>query len=152
MATLECRIEISAPPEVVFDLARDIDAHLRSQANAGEREVAGVTSGLIGPGESVTWRATHFRVPFKITSRITQFERPMLFVDEQESGPFRRFRHEHRFEQSPSGTTMIDHLQFDAPLGFVGRFVDRLLLDRYMRRLIEDRAQALKSEAENQTD
>ena len=151
MPEFECRTEIHALPEVVFDLARDIDAHIRSQANARERAIAGVTTGLIGLGESVTWRATHFGVPFKMTSKITEFDRPRSFVDEQTRGPFKRFRHVHRFEQSTEGTTMIDHVQFDAPLSVLGRLVDRAILRRYMRSLIEERAVLLKAEAEAAT-
>jgi ligand-binding SRPBCC domain-containing protein len=99
---------------VVFDLSLDVDAHLESQAKAGERAVAGVTSGTIGLGEHVTWRAVHFGVPFKMTSRITEMDRPHRFVDEQVRGPFRTFRHEHLFEQRDTDTLMIDRLQFDA--------------------------------------
>ena len=110
-----------------------------------------MTTGLIGLGESVTWRATHFGVPFKMTSKITEFDRPRSFVDEQTRGPFKRFRHVHRFEQSTEGTTMIDHVQFDAPLSVLGRLVDRAILRRYMRSLIEERAVLLKAEAEAAT-
>jgi ligand-binding SRPBCC domain-containing protein len=142
-------MQIDAPPVVVFDLARDIDAHLRSQEGAKERAVAGTTCGLIGLGESVTWRATHFRVPFRMTSKITEFDRPKSFVDEQTSGPFKRFRHEHLFEPIANGTMMVDRVRFDAPVGLIGALVDRAFLGRYMRRLIEERALALKTEAES---
>ncbi len=45
---------IEAPPEAIFDLSLDIDAHMASMADSNERAVAGVTSGLIGLGEEVT--------------------------------------------------------------------------------------------------
>lgn len=56
-ASFVCRTESSLPPERLFDLARSIDAHVESQKGSGERAVAGVTSGLIGEGQEVTWRA-----------------------------------------------------------------------------------------------
>jgi len=46
---------IAAPSERVFDLARSIDAHQDSAGGTQERAVAGVTRGLIGLGEEVTW-------------------------------------------------------------------------------------------------
>ena len=52
-----CRTESALPRERLFDLARSIDAHLDSQQSSGERAVGGVTSGLIGEGQQVTWRA-----------------------------------------------------------------------------------------------
>lgn len=149
--TFETTTCVAAPPEVVFNLSLNIDAHLESQAAAKELAVGGVTTGQIGLGEEVTWRATHFRVPFTMTSRVTELERPQRFVDEQTRGPFRRFRHEHEFRASGAGTTMVDRISFDAPLGPLGRLVERLVLGSYLQRLIEERAQFLKVAAERET-
>jgi ligand-binding SRPBCC domain-containing protein len=139
---------IDAPVELVFDLSRDIDVHLASMATSGERAVAGVTSGRIGLGESVTWRARHFGIPFTMTSRVTEYDRPRRFVDEQVAGPFARFRHEHRFDSAGDATVMTDRLDFDAPLGPLGDVVEWVILGRYLRRLIEQRGRFLKAEAE----
>ena len=49
--------ESALPRERLFDLARSIDAHVESQLAAGEQAVGGVTSGLIGEGQEVTWQA-----------------------------------------------------------------------------------------------
>lgn len=139
---------IAAPTECVYDLARDIDLHARSMAHTGERAVAGRTSGRIGLGETVTWRARHFGLTWSLTSRISAAEPPTRFVDEQVRGPFRSFRHEHRFEASRGGTRLIDDWQHLAPFGPLGRLADRLVLERHMRRLLETRNAALKFEAE----
>jgi len=48
-------------------------------------------------------------------------ERPRLFVDEAQSGPFRRWRHEHRFEPHPEGALLVDHVDFELPFGLLGR-------------------------------
>lgn len=139
---------IAAPIEVVFDLSLDIDAHLASMADSGERAIAGTTSGLIGLGETVTWRARHFGIPFTMTSKVTEWDRPHRFVDEQIRGPFRSFHHEHRFDASESTTVMTDRIRFDAPLGPIGRVVEHLALGRYLPKLIAERGQYLKAEAE----
>src|SRR5690349_17359336 len=97
-AHFRLRTELAGTMQQAFDLSRSIDAHLGSMADTGERAVGGVTSGLIGPGETVTWRARHFGVSWTMTSRITAFEEPHRFTDEQVSGPFRTFRHVHLFE------------------------------------------------------
>lgn len=60
-----------------------------------ERAISGVTSGLIGLGEEVTWRARHFGIPFTMTSKITALDGLRRFVDVQQRGPFHRFHHEH---------------------------------------------------------
>jgi hypothetical protein len=60
---------VAAPAATTFDLARDIDFHQRSMADTGERAIAGRTSGLIGAGETVTWRARHVGLRWTLTSR-----------------------------------------------------------------------------------
>lgn len=40
-----------------------------------------------------------------MTSRITAFDFPTSFVDEQIRGPFRSFRHVHEFEATPGGSS-----------------------------------------------
>ncbi|WP_308471876.1 SRPBCC family protein [Rathayibacter sp. AY1C2] len=129
------------PAAEMFDRARDIDLHTASQAGARERAVSGTTTGLIGLGEHVTWSARHFGVPLRLTSTVTALDAPHSFVDEQTRGPFATFRHEHRFEPdgSGSGSVMIDRLEYSAPLGVLGRIAERLVLDRHLRRLLEER-------------
>ena len=83
-----------------------------------------------------------------MTSRITEVHAPTTFADQQEGGPFAWFRHRHTFRAVPGGTVMTDDWEHAAPFGPLGRVVDRLVLGRYMRRLLETRNVALKAEAE----
>lgn len=149
MAHIELRTEVAAPVTVVFDLSRSIDAHLGSMGKSREQAVSGVTTGLIGLGQSVTWKAKHFGIPFRMTSKITEMTAPDRFVDEQIRGPFRRFHHEHRFETVTSGTLMFDVIDFASPVGPIGRLIDRLGLERYMTKLIRERNRYLREEAES---
>lgn len=144
----EVATTIAAPPGLVFDLSLDIDAHRASVARSNERVIGGVTIGQIGLGEDVAWRATHFGIPFMMTSTITDLERPVRFVDQQKRGPFRSFRHEHLFRPSGAATVMIDRIEFRAPFGPIGTIAERLLLGRYLQHLIETRNDYLKQQIE----
>lgn len=137
--SFECTTRTSTPKAQLFDLARSIDAHKDSMAQSREKAVAGVTSGLISLGEEVTWRAWHFGLPLRMTSRITHMQAPDYFIDEQVKGPFLRFRHIHEFSEDSDGTTMIDRIEFTAPFGPIGRVVEKLVLAGYMQKLIESR-------------
>jgi ligand-binding SRPBCC domain-containing protein len=139
---------VHAPRERVFDLARSVELHVESLARHGERAVAGRTSGLLELGDEVTWRARHFGIPLRLASRIMELERPAFFVDEQARGPFASLRHEHRFEEHDGGILMTDLFEYRAPLGALGRIADRLFLERHLRRVVMDRAEAVKSAAE----
>jgi ligand-binding SRPBCC domain-containing protein len=133
MSTFRIVTELAAPVEACFDLSRSIDLHLESMLASDERAVAGVTSGLIGAGEEVTWEARHLGVTWRMTSRIVEFDPPNRFVDEMVRGPFRAFRHEHVFEASGMGTRMVDVITFRTPLAILTERAVGLYLRRLMR-------------------
>lgn len=110
---------------------------LEQAARPRERAIGGVTAGSIGLGETVTWRAWHFGVPWTMTSAITELEEGVRFVDEQMRGPFRRFRHVHVFEPHGAGSRMIDQIELASPV--LGAIAERLVLVPYLRRLIRRR-------------
>ena len=98
MARIELQTRIAVSIDRCFDLARDLDLHVRSMESSGEKAVAGRTSGLIGLGEEVTWRARHFGIVHEHCSRITAFDRPRHFRDRMVQGRFKSFEHDHFFE------------------------------------------------------
>ena len=148
MPTVRLETLLRAPVEDCFDLSLSVDAHTASMGPSGERAVAGVTSGLMGPGDTVTWRARHFGLRFRMTSRITAWDRPWRFVDEQVSGPFRSWHHEHVFTPVPDGTLMVDVARFQAPYGVLGRTAEALVLTRYLPLLLAQRNEWLARELE----
>ncbi len=140
--------QIHAPAEKCFDLMRDIRIHTETTMETDERAVAGVTEGMIGPGQTVTFEGKHFGFKQRLTVRVTEFERPTLFVDEMTEGNFRSFKHIHEFVTVRSGTLMRDRLIWTSPFGIVGRIVDELLLKRHLRDLVSKRNLRLKQLAE----
>lgn len=150
MPTVELITYIAAPVDRCFDLSRSIDLHQRSLDASGERAVAGVTTGLIGLDETVTWEARHFGVRQRLTTRITAFDRPRHFRDSMVAGAFRRFDHDHWFDAADGGRTkMRDVFDFEAPFGVLGRLAEMVFLTRYMRGLLEHRNTVIKHIAES---
>lgn len=130
-----------------FDLALDIDAHMQSMEDSDERAIAGVTAGVIGLGETVTWRARHLGIWWTMTSEISEVDRPHHFVDRQLRGPFHEFVHEHTFVPVDGGTRVIDNVRFSAPLGPLGWLAEKLVLERYVPKLIDARNEFMVAEA-----
>ena len=149
MPRIELTTNINASKEIIFDLSRSVDLHEISTQHTGEKAIAGVTSGLIGLDQSVTWKAKHFGVYQKLTSRITEFDRPYFFVDEMVHGAFKSLRHEHHFLSSEVATGMTDILYYEAPFGILGKIVDLLFLKKYMTSLLEKRNETIKDYAES---
>lgn len=138
------RTEIEAPADDVFRMSLGVDAHIASTPGSGEQAIAGTTSGQLDLGDTVTWRARHFGIWWRMTSRISELERPTRFVDEQVHGPFARFRHEHLFRDVGSRTEMVDHVELVAPAGWLGRPIERWIIGPYIEQLIRQRNSILR--------
>lgn len=149
MPTLYLETQIHAAAEVCFDLMRDIRIHTETTAQTCEKAVAGITDGMIGLGQTVTFEGTHFGMRQRLTVEVTEFERPRLFVDEMVDGRFRSFKHIHEFVRVRSGTLMRDTLIWKSPFGILGKVVDKLILERHLRKLVSIRNKKLKQIAES---
>jgi ligand-binding SRPBCC domain-containing protein len=140
---------IAAPVGDCFGLSLSVDAHTSSMSASRERAIGGMTSGVMKLGDTVTWRARHFGVAFTMTSAITEYDYPSRFVDEQQRGPFRRWRHEHSFTALANGQTqVVDAVVFQSPFGLLGRIADGLVLGHYLRHLLRRRNTWLKTTLE----
>lgn len=149
MPIIKLQSSIKAPIKRVFDLSRSIDLHKITTAHTKEEAIAGKTSGLIEMDESVTWRAKHFGIYQKLTSKITAFDSPNYFVDEMQNGAFKSFKHEHIFTEYEGFTVMIDVFDYTSPFGIIGKLADKLFLENYMSKLLEKRNQVIKDFSES---
>jgi ligand-binding SRPBCC domain-containing protein len=148
--TIIVETEIAAPPERCFLLSLSVDLHVVSTAQTGERAVAGVTHGLIGLGETVTWRGRHFGIMLQHETLITKYDRPRHFQDVMVRGMFRSFVHDHYFVTAGSDATLMrDELRFSAPLGLLGLIAERLILRRYLTRFLVERNEMIRLTAED---
>ncbi|HZC06244.1 MAG TPA: SRPBCC family protein [Ktedonobacterales bacterium] len=151
MPTIRLETLIAASPDRCFDLSLSVDLHRHSVAHTHERPIAGVTTGVMRLGDTVTWEAVHFGVKQHLTTKITAYERPHYFIDEMIRGVFQEMKHHHAFVPQPPGTLMIDTFTFRAPLGILGRVTEALVLTRYMQGLLLARNRYLKQMAEADT-
>jgi ligand-binding SRPBCC domain-containing protein len=150
MPIIEIEVEIYAPIERVFDLARCIDLHEETMSRNNEKAIGGVTKGLINLGETVTWQATHFGIRQKLTSKITAYNRPFHFQDLMLKGAFKRFTHDHFFEQKDAEVLMKDVFDYDSPFWILGKIADALFLKNYMKNLLTERNLLIKKIAESE--
>ena len=108
-----------------------------------------MTHGVIGPGETVTWRGRHFGFMLTHQSLISEYEPPHHFQDRMLRGMFKSFIHDHYCEAaSQSHTLMRDEPRFAAPLGPLGWIAETLVLRRYFIRFLRQRNETLRAIAE----
>ena len=67
-----------------------------------------------------------------------------------QKGIFKSFKHEHIFEETESGTLMIDIFNYKSPFGFLGKWADFLFLEKYMKNLLKTRNESIKEFAETE--
>lgn len=94
-------------------------------------------AGMVWPGRApgVTWRVRH-----------ADHVEDELFVDEQVSGPFKRWRHEHRFSDGPGGSTVVtDHVEWELPVNVPGG-IDRALVEMQLDGLFTFRERQLRDD------
>lgn len=148
-AVIEVVSVIEAAPSQVFALKLDVDVHAASLHDSGETATTSTGHRQLALGDEVSFHARHFGLRWHMTSRITAYEPPHRFVDEQTRGPFRTLRHEHRFEALGAGRTkMTDRMTVSAPLGPLGALITRTLLTPYLKKLLTQRAIHIKHLAE----
>ncbi len=150
MQLIQLETTIAAPPERCFLLSLNIDLHVQSTAPSHEVAIAGVTHGIIGPGETVTWRGRHFGFMLTHQSVISAYDPPHHFQDKMLRGMFKSFVHDHYCDAAPAGHTLMrDELRFAAPLGPLGWIAETLVLRRYLTRVLHQRNETIRKIAED---
>lgn len=92
------------------------------------------------PGTRIDYELTLAGIRFHWQSLIEQFEPEARFVDVQLRGPYRRWHHEHIFEEDAGGTWVIDRVDYEMPLGLLGRAVHALWVKRSLAGIFAFRA------------
>ncbi len=94
----------------------------------------------ITSGTLIDYRLRLHGIPLKWRSRISAWEPPYRFVDEQVRGPYRWWRHEHTFEEILGGTLCHDVVHYGVA---GGRWIDMLFVRRDLYKIFQYRRDRL---------
>jgi ligand-binding SRPBCC domain-containing protein len=100
-------------------------------------------------GNTITWQDKIF---FKIRKTSCKIEEIIPFqkiCSEQTEGSFSQFRHEQYFKEINNGTILIDKLFFDLPYGVIGKIINRIFLETYLKNFLDKKNRAVKEFAES---
>ena len=73
------------------------------------------------------------------TTEITYVKRPHYFVDEQRVGPYKIWHHEHHFKEINGGVEMLDRVNYQLPLGVIGKLVHPLIVEKKLNDIFNHR-------------
>jgi ligand-binding SRPBCC domain-containing protein len=108
-------------------------------------QVVSLEAAPLRSGTTNEYRIRWLGVPLRWRSYIPEFENPRRFVDEQVSGPYRYWRHEHTFAVVDEGTEVRDIVDYALPLGPLGSIVHALVVGRQLKEIFDYREDALRS-------
>lgn len=74
----------------------------------------------LAEGTLITYKLRLFGLPFRWQTRITRWDPPRTFVDEQLRGPYKVWIHTHRFHEKDGLTIIEDEVQYSLPLWPLG--------------------------------
>ena len=84
-------------------------------------------------GTRIDYRLKLHGLPIRWRTEITAWEPPHRFVDEQLKGPYKLWRHEHRFIEQDGGTLTTDRVEYRLPGGPLAPLAHALLVERDVR-------------------
>lgn len=95
------------------------------------------------PGTLIDYQLRLFGVYFRWKTLIETFEPPSSFTDVQLTGPYRRWRHRHEFDDAPGGTMMRDRVEYELPLGPLGAIARAVFVRRAVEQIFDHRNAAI---------
>ncbi|MES2746114.1 MAG: TIGR01777 family oxidoreductase [Bdellovibrionota bacterium] len=108
-------------------------------------KIESITGKPVGEGTIINYKLKVHGLPMRWKTRITDWDMPTRFADNQEKGPYAIWYHTHSFYSVKGGTLMTDLVRYRLPLGFVGDTVALPLVKRDVngifsyRRLVIDK-------------
>ena len=144
MRTLERQQLLPGEPADVFPFFADaLNLERITPPWLGFRVVTGGPIDM-GPGTLIEYRLRLHRVPVRWLTRIEVWEPPLRFVDAQVRGPYRHWRHEHRFGAADGGGTLVrDRVDYELPLGPLGAVAHVLFVGRDLERIFDHRTRSV---------
>lgn len=100
--------------------------------------------GAIYEGLMITYTvAPVLSIPLKWITRITQVDYLKSFTDFQESGPYRYWNHFHEFVPNKEGVLIKDTVDYELPLGFLGRLAHAVFVRKKLHTIFAYRQEVL---------
>src|SRR3954470_21062996 len=106
-------------------------------------KILSMSTESIEEGTTIRYRLRLHGIPVHWRTDIREWNPPHCFVDEQTKGPYKLWRHTHRFEARGNRTKMIDEVQYALPFGVLGQIVHALKVRRDVSRVFDYRRQRI---------
>ncbi len=97
---------------------------------------AGHTDAKMYPGMVIAYKvAPLWGIKMNWVTEITHVKDMEYFVDEQRSGPYALWHHQHHFKPIKGGVHMTDILTYALPYWVIGRLANALLVEKEIKKI-----------------
>lgn len=145
MPTLKRDTLLTADLARVFDFFSDPNNLTRITPPSLGFRIIEAPSRRLRAGDRIEYRIRVLGVPVRWVTRITEWREGVRFADEQETGPYRRWRHVHEFETVPEGVLMKDTVDYELLFPPFGGLVAGWWVRRQLREIFDYRAEVITS-------
>jgi len=91
-------------------------------------------------GQVITYTLSPLlNIPISWMTEITHVVKNERFVDDQRSGPYTIWHHQHHFKETSEGVLMTDLVHYALPLGFLGGIAHTLYVRKQLHNIFEYR-------------
>lgn len=90
-------------------------------------------------------------VPMTWISKITELDHQKSFTDFQKKGPYKFWNHQHLFFANDQGVLIKDLVDYELPLGFLGKIAHKLFVKRKLESIFDYRHKVLEERFNNKT-
>jgi ligand-binding SRPBCC domain-containing protein len=94
-------------------------------------------------GALIDYNIRWLGLPMKWRTRITGYQPPLFFVDEQVRGPYKLWRHRHDFDEVDGVSTISDRVEYELPMGVIGRAAHSVIVGRQLMGIFAYRQRAI---------
>lgn len=127
---------LSSPKNLETITPKEMKFEIRTGFKEGDKMYAGMLiSYLVTPAPGI---------PMKWLSEITHVYEPFYFVDEQRSGPYKFWHHQHFLKEINGGVEMQDIISYKIPFGIVGDFLNTLFIRKQLQNIFDFRKKKLE--------
>ena len=136
----ETSLWLPEPPERVFPFFSDVGNLETITPDWLRFEIMTRMPVEMAVGTAIDYRLCYRGVPLKWQSEILEWDPPNRFIDSQVAGPYRKWVHEHSFQEHDGGTLATDSIEY-AVLG--GALANKLMVRRDLERIFSYRKEKL---------
>ena len=96
-------------------------------------------------GMIITYKVSPLlKIPMNWMTEITHIRKPFYFVDEQRAGPYKVWHHQHHFREVEGGTEIIDQVDYQLPLGPLGKLANAIIVKKQLKEIFDYREKKLR--------